>query len=222
MPALLEFIARWVPELSTKHRIDGSLIPPFVPAPLRAIYELAGNWPVPSTEQWRPPKWIPGLFGPQDHLLPVDQLEVNGDRFTFIHENQGVWSCETRAGEADPPVYSDASSDGSDDGMREVCTSLSHFLTTFCLRELVLGSRNLFCVDSEPRSPGELVERDVNSLWLNGMYVYEGVKFSFFLCERDLMIMSDGTGPPGDYWLAYNKEDCSGLLSRKHDIRRIH
>jgi hypothetical protein len=106
--------------------------------------------------------------------------------------------------------------------MHEVCSSLSHFLTTFCLRELVLGSRNLFCVDSEPCEPSDLVEGDVKPLWLDGMYVYTGVKFSFNLCERDLMILSDGTGPPGDYWLAYNQEECSSLLSTKHAIRRIH
>jgi hypothetical protein len=223
IPALLQFIAAWVPDLSAKHRIAPSLIPAFVPPPLRAIYELAGNWRVPYTEQWRPPRWIPGLFGTQDQLLPLDQLVVTGDRFTFIYENQGVWSCETIIKEDDPPVFSDASSfDGSDEGMREVCPSLSHFLTTFCLHELAFGSQNLFCVDSEPQNPGELVKGDLAPLWLDGMYAYKGAKYSFFLCERDLMIMSTGMGPPGDYWLAYNKQDASDLLGTGHEIRRIH
>jgi hypothetical protein len=141
IPVLLEFIATWVPDLLPEHRVAASEIPGFVPAPLRAVYEFAGNWPVPNNEQSRAPSWIPGLFGPQDQLLPLDQLVVNGDRFTFIHENQGVWSCETQINEADPPVFSDASAlDGSDEGMREVCPSLSHFMTTFCLHELLFGS----------------------------------------------------------------------------------
>src|SRR5688572_25116162 len=110
IPVLLEFIRTWVPDLSAKHRVAPSLIPPFVPPPLRAIYELAGNWPVPYTEQWQAPTWIPALFGTQDQLLPLDQLVVKGDRFTFIHENQGVWRCETKANAVDPPVFSDASS----------------------------------------------------------------------------------------------------------------
>jgi hypothetical protein len=156
--ALLEFIATWVPDLSAKHGVAPSSIPPFVPPPLRAIYELAGNWPVPYSEQWRRPKWVPGLFGTQDRLLPLDQLVVKDGRFTFIHENQGNWSCETLINQDDPPVFSDASSfDDSIDGMREVCPSLSHFLTTFCLHELAFGSQNLFSVDSEPKNLGDLV-----------------------------------------------------------------
>ena len=92
IPALLKFIATWVPDLSKNHRIAPSVIPQFVPAPLRSIYELGGSWPVPYSEQWRSPKWTAGLFGTQDRLLPLDQLVVNRDRFTFIQENQGVWS----------------------------------------------------------------------------------------------------------------------------------
>ena len=68
----------------------------------------------------------------------------------------------------------------------------------------------------------ELVKGEVNPLWLDGMYVCKGITFSFFLCERDLMIMSHGTGTPGDYWLACNQAECSRLLGRRHEIRRIH
>jgi hypothetical protein len=152
----------------------------------------------------------------------LDQLVVKGDRFTIIHENQGVWSCETRINQDDPPVFSDAfAMDGSDEGMRQVCPALSHFLTTLCLHELALGSQNLLCVDSEPESPGELVQGDLRALWLDGVYAYKGAKYSFFLCDRDLMIMSAGMGTPGDYWLAYNKEEGSKLLGKKHQIQRI-
>jgi hypothetical protein len=223
IPALLELITAWVPDLSPKHRTAASSIPAFIPPPLRSIYELAGNWPIPYTEQWRPPRFIAGLFGTQDYLLPLDQLLVKGDRFRFIHENQGVWSCETLINEDDPPVFSDAVAiDYSDEGMREVCPSLSHFLITFCLQELAFGSQNLFCVDSEPKNPGELVKVDLKPLWLDGMYAYKGAKYSFWLCDRDLMIMSTSMATPGDYWLAYNKEEASKLLGTKHEIRRIH
>jgi hypothetical protein len=223
IPALLEFIATWVTDLSAKHRVATSLIPPFVPPPLRAIYELAGNHPVPYTEQWRAPKWIPGLFGTQDRLLPLDQLVVKDGRFTFVHENQGVWWCETLINQDDPPVFSNASSlDGSDEGMREVCPSLSHFLTTFCLHELSFGSKHLFCVDSEPQDARELVTGNLEPLWLDGTYAYKGAKYSFLLCERDLLIMSTGMGPPGDCWLGYNKEEASKLLGARHEIRQIH
>jgi hypothetical protein len=223
MPALLHFVATWVPDLLPNHGIAASTIPTFIPPPLREIYKTTGNWPVPNAEQWRPPTWHSGLFGTQDRLLPLDQLVVKGNRFTFIHENQGVWTCETFINEADPPVFSDASSfDDSEEGMREVCPYLSHFLSTFCLHELLFGSKNLFCVDSEPGNPRELVTRDIEPLWLDGMYAYSGAKYSFFLCDRNVMIMHAPWGPPSEYWLAYNNEEAAQLLDTKHEIRRIH
>ena len=220
---LLSFISSWVPDLSARHSIDGSLIPSFVPPPLRSIYELAGNYPVPYSQQWRKPRWVPGLFGTQDMLLPLDQLVLKKDRFAFIRENQSVWTCETLANEADPPVFSDASAmDGSSgEAMREVSPSLSHFLTTFCLHELAFGSQNLYCVDTEGNRPSEFVRGEIQDLWLDGMYAYKGVTYSFFLCDNDVMIMHT---PMGDdtFWLAYNKDDAAKHLKTSPGIRRIH
>ncbi|NET32779.1 MAG: hypothetical protein F6K19_12320 [Cyanothece sp. SIO1E1] len=120
--ALLKLIDLWVSDLLSQHRMDVASIPDFVPPSLRAIYEFAGNYPIPSAKQWRRPNWTYGLFGPQDQLLPVDQLELVNDRFRFIHENQGVWYCETLANQEDPPVYSDALAyEHGDDKFRQVC-----------------------------------------------------------------------------------------------------
>lgn len=223
IPGLLDFIRAWVPDLSTKHQVPSSSIPDFVPSPLRAIYELTGNWPVPYGEQWRAPEWTSGLFGTQDRLLPLDQLEVRGDRFTFIHENQYVWTCETRILEEDPPVYSDAASfDGSGDGMREVCPSLAHFLTTFCLHELTFGSMNLYSTDANPAKPGDLVKAPIKELWTGGMYAYKGAKFSFYLCEGRLLIMNTGMGTDGDYWIAFNQDEDVRLLDESQGLSQIH
>jgi hypothetical protein len=219
---LLKFILAWVPDLRPEHRIPASSIPAFVPPPLRSIYELTGNYPIPYLQQWRSPRWIPGLFGKQDFLLPLDQLKVEHNRFRFVHENQGGWCCESLANANDPPVFSDAcSADGSANEMREVCPTLSHFLTTFCLQELAFGSRHLFCVDSKPARACELVKTGINELWANGMYVYEGAIHSFYLCGDDLLIMNTSSKHDGEYWLACNEEPFE-LFDRKHDIRRIH
>ena len=208
----------WVPDLSPMHRIEASLIPRFIPPPLRSIYEIAGNWPVPFTEQWRRPNWTPGLFGTQDQLLPMDKLKANGERFTFLHENQ-VWSCETLFDKEDPPVYSDSLAfEGGDDNMREVCSSLSHFLTTFCLQELAFGSRNLFCIDSEIRAPEDLVTGDLESVWVKGVYVFKEPTHSFYLCDSRLIVMDTG----GGYWIAYNEAASSELVNKSLKIRRIH
>lgn len=217
---LLDFIAGWVPELSTKHRVEPSLIPSFVPPPLRAIYELTGNYPVPYDEPWRPGMRISRLFATEDWLLPFHQLVVRGDRFTFIEENQNVWSCETLINKDDPPVFS-SSCDDSGTEIREVCPSLSHFLTTFCLRELVFGSQNLLWLESGPANPGELVKGDLVPLWLDGKYSYEA-KDSFFLCGRNLMVMSGSWCGRAACWLAYNRKEASKLLRARRKAHRIH
>lgn len=219
--SLLEFIAAWVPDLSPAHRMDASSVPEFIPPPLRAIYEFAGNYPIPNAEQWRQPRWQPGLFGPQDQLLPTDQLELADDRFRFIHENQGVWYCETIANQSDPPVYSDATAydHGEPEGtMRSVCATLSHFLTTFCLQEVFFGSRHLFCIDSEVNTPNDLVTDTLTDMWVNGIYVYNQPTHSFYLCGNGLFIMDTG----GSFWLAYNDDRYASFISETNDIRRIH
>lgn len=219
IPALLEFTVRWVPDLSPEHRIEPSLIPKFIPPPLRAIYEVTGNWPVPYTEQWRKPNWIHGLFGPQDQLLPMHKLEPKDGRFTFLQENQYVWTCETLIDAEDPPVYSDAMAyETGTEEMQEVCGSLSHFLTTYCLQELVFGSRHLFCVDSKPTAPEELVKTNLQSLWEQGVYVRKEPSHSFYICDERVIVMNTW----GDYWIASN-EACAELVDvSKHKIRRIH
>lgn len=217
VPGLLKLIAEWVPDLQPRHRVLPSDIPSFVPAPLRAIYELAGNYPVPFTEQWRRPNWMAGLFGIQDQLLPIDQLEVVGGRFRFIHENQGVWHCETLTNESDPPVYSDSRAyEYGDNEFREVCPTLSHFLTTYCLQELVFGSQYLLCVDSEVEAPGDLVVDSLCEVWVKGLYVYGEPTHSFYLCHGKLFVMETGS-----YWLATNDESQLTLISERHMTRRI-
>ena len=220
IPTLLKFMVEWVPGLSPSHRIEPSLIPKFVPGPLRAIYEVTGNWPVPYTEQWRAPNWKCGLFGRQDKLLPIDQLEPKDGRFTFLHENQYVWTCDTLIDSDDPPVYSNSMADESGpEEMQEVCGSLSHFLTTYCLQELAFGSKHLFCVDSEPSGPEEVVKGDLEPLWEKGVYVRKEPSHSFYVCNERLIVMSAW----GDYWIAYNDSECTELINdSEHEIRRIH
>ncbi len=221
IPELLKFIDSWVPDLWPTHRMDAASIPSFIPPPLKAIYEFAGNYPIPNSQQWRPPNWTCGLFGSQDQLLPIDQLQHKGDRFRFIHENQGVWYCETEANAADPPIYSDSTAydHGEPEGtMRVVCPSLSHFLTTFCLQEVFFGSQHLFCIDSEVAAPADLVTDEVTDVWVNGVYVYNEPTHSFYLCGQGLFVMDTG----GDFWLAYNDDCYEELINKGNEVRRIH
>jgi hypothetical protein len=210
IPELTRLIALWVPDLSAKHRIAEELIPGFVPPPLRAIYEFAGNYPISYDEQWRQPRWTPGLFGPQDRLLPPDQLDLAGDRFRFIIENQGCWLCETVGGHDDPPVYLDSlAGNGETGNTKQICSSLSHFLTTFCLQELVFGSKYLICVDREELQVQQLVSHELTEVWIDGIYVYEQPTHSFYLCDRGLLVMDMGSGGK---WLAFNDESYRSLI----------
>ncbi len=221
IPELLEFIDAWVADLTPDHRMESSAIPDFIPTPLRLVYEFTGNYPVPNDQQWRAPNWQCGLFGPQDQLLPIDQLEQNGSRFRFIDENQGVWSCETECDADDPPVFCDSTAydHGEPEGtMRIVCSSLSHFLTTFCLQEVFFGTHNLFFIDSDVASPQQLVTSDVAPLWVDGRYVWAQPTHSFYTCERGILIMDIG----GSFWLAYNDRRFAEFINSSNDVRRIH
>jgi hypothetical protein len=147
---------------------------------------------------------------------------VEDDRLRFIQENQNVSTCETRPNEPDPPVFSDAISyDGSGEGMHEVCPSLSHFLTTFCLQELVFGAKHLSYVDTEIKDPCELVEWVLQPIWLDGMYVYRGATSSFFLCGPDLILMHTKKLPPVSCWLASNERAAASLFKAGQKIERI-
>ncbi|MEO1353640.1 MAG: hypothetical protein AAFW84_33625 [Cyanobacteria bacterium J06635_15] len=219
IPALLEFIDSWVPDLSSKHQMAEADIPGFIPSPLREIYKFAGNYPVLNTQQLRSPNWDCGLFGPQDKLLAVDQLEITGNRFRFIHENQNVWLCETLINQEDPPVYSNSLAyEFGDDKFREVCSSLSHFLTTFCLQEVFFGSRHLFCIDSDISTPKDLVNDILTDVWINGVYAYGKPTHSFYLCHQGLFIME----AHNSFWVACNDDGYTSLLSGANDVRQIH
>ncbi len=216
IPALLKLIAELVPDLQPHHGVKSADIPTFVPPSLRTIYELAGNYPVPFSQQFRSPSWKYGLFGSQDQLLPPDQLEIVGNRFRFIHENQGVWYCDTIPNEIDPPVFSDSRAYEFDDSeFREVCPTLSHFLTTYCLQELVFNSQHLFCVDSEVETVRDLVVGELSDVWVEGLYVYGEPTHSFYRCNG-LWVMDTG-----GYWLAANDESQLNQISDRHQIRRL-
>ncbi|MHC5539153.1 hypothetical protein ACYOEI_13125 [Singulisphaera rosea] len=131
-------------------------------------------------------------FATQDSLVPLSQLEVDDGMITFLWENQGNWSCRCRTGKGDPPVFSDAPDLDSDEeeGFVEVCDSLDHFLSTFCLQEAVLGCPHIFSAE-----PGATLDRvpGLEPLWLDGKYVFEGPTHNVFAIKNvDLLILAHG------------------------------
>jgi hypothetical protein len=110
-----------------------------LPEPLRRLYAVAGRWPMADKYGNR---HIGRLFSAQDALRPLSRLETSDDgKLIFIDENQGVWTVATLPEGNDPPVWVEDSLEGYGTGRwGKVAESLSEFLVTFCLQELVFGS----------------------------------------------------------------------------------
>jgi hypothetical protein len=198
MPSLLAFISRWVPDLGPEHRLAREKIPEFVPEPLRQLYELTGNYP--------------GLFYAQDQLISPDHLRLADGRLAFVWENQGLWTCETLPGLDDPPVF--RQDWVGEPNLVEVDASLSRFLATFCLQELVLGAEHLFESDGGEH-PEALVTAGLSDLWVGGRYAW-GASRSFFLCTDALIMAGDGY-----LWLGFNDDGCERVLATDTKLKRV-
>ena len=129
-----------------------------LPTPLRWLYGFAGEWR--SDNNWE------SLFAFQDVLLPFECLSLEHGKLVFVVENQAVWRAGTLPDGDDPPVWIQV----PDEPWQKLCDSLTHFLLTFCLHEMVLGSRYIGSGDN-------LVETFSNAgchispIWLDGPYV---------------------------------------------------
>lgn len=188
MSALFEFVNLWAgprqPEFGeTAERLATHQLP----VPLAQLYEFAGRWPRKGQTIGEGFRWH--LFAEQDALLPLDDLQLteNG-KLIFLSENQGVWDCRTLCEGDDPPVW--CRGERVENGVwvsseKSVCGSLSKFLVSFVLQELVLGSPTW--ADSE-----RLEEHFLNDIenaipvWLNGPYV-DGPRHCIYLWNNVLV-----------------------------------
>ena len=214
---LREFLEEWLGTLPPEYGIPIEDIPGYVPRPLRELYSFAGQCPHQSEDDDRSSQAgrQPQIFQVQDYLYGIDDLEQKGERLAFLRENQDGWTCETLISQDDPPVYSDIDylSDITAKEPKEVCPRLSHFLTTFCLQELVLGSKYL--IDSEYEPPESLVKEPIRPVWLNGVYAYKKPTHSFYICQQKLLIMD----VCGTIYLAYNDASAISLIVNNEQIR---
>lgn len=210
---LVKFVHFYVRENKEKYKIPFDRIPDYLPRELKVIYHEFGNFP----SHRQPAAAMPTLplndddtsqlFHNQDSLVYFQHLKEEGNRVVFAWENQGVWEVETETYNDDPPVYSDAHlnwSDEIDERKIKICERLSHFLATFCLHELVFGSKNLYSiVDDYNRDDFDRLMEKSKSVWLDGIYVWRDNRLSFYLTEDDiLMLVSDGKLS----WVGSNEE----------------
>lgn len=190
MERLKAFICKWAGPSRPEYGLRREEIPTDLPAVLQDFYGFAGKWPNPSFAADSYPVGLrPKLFEAQDIWLEAAELKRKDGKITFLLENQGSWSCEVDAGRDDSPVYSDAARLWEEDLEHSeiVCSSLAHFMTTFCLQELVFGSRHFGKLQG---SLDPTVFRDtLYPIWLDGYYVFKEPSHSFYLCGESLLIM---------------------------------
>jgi hypothetical protein len=207
------FIEKWAGDALLEYGLSEDEVPNYLPNPLREVYLFAGNW-VQQREndnknfmQGKQPR----IFQEQDCLLGIENLKRKNGRITFLIENQGTWTCEVDENNDESPVYCDSLEvyDSYLEGHQIICKSLSHFLVTFCLQELVMGSKYVGIIEAE--SEEELVKSDLQALWLNGFYVFKEPTHSFYICDNRLLIMK----VYGEFWCACNEENALSLLKNR-------
>jgi hypothetical protein len=171
MERLCAFIEFWLGPRRPEYGEDpAALASAELPEPLRILLAFAGRWP---GRGGTAPGCVAAI-STQDSLLSLDRMELTADgKLLFLTENQGVWRCLTSPVGDDPSVWcvGDAfySEDESLDGVGLVCQSLSRFLVTFTLQELMFGSTKCIVderIDELYRASGGGIP-----LWLDGRFV---------------------------------------------------
>lgn len=204
---LKQFHCHWLDDPS----LDPALIPAGLPDGLATIYRELGA--LVEIEQ------NPSPFATQDALMPVSRLKRVGGMVEFAWENQGNWSARCPVGQTDPPVYSNAADswDTVQRGFVAVCESLNHFLTTLCLQEAVMSSRNLVALHTD-RSPDQVLTTRLQPLWLNGYYVAGEPDHQFFVSpEHDVLVM-DWAG----VWVGSPVHRVTGLVTQGMKAQVLH
>ena len=163
-----------------------------LPEPLHWLYSYAGEWPSAN--------WWESLFANQDILLPFESLQMEDGKLVFVWECQGVWWVGTLPEGDDPPVWVR----DEDHPWQKLCDSLTEFLVTFCLHEIVFGlphrttSENI--LDRFDRE-----DCHISPLWLNGPYVGDCRgevcdPTSFHIVDAQFLVMDN-------YWCATMAEE---------------
>ncbi|MCQ4087048.1 hypothetical protein [Saccharibacillus sp. JS10] len=218
MERLKAFICKWAGPSRPEYGVRSDSLPSDLPAVLKDFYTFAGNWPNPAYEAALQPNGSrTKLFEAQDRWLEPQFLTRQNDRITFLLENEGQWSCEVNAGQNDSPVYSDAAMLWNDrlEESEIVCPSISHFLTTFCLQELVFGSR--YFGKLEGGLDPALFRESLHPLWLDGYYVFKEPSHSFYVCGDNLLIMDYYS----DVWYGSLEEDALSLILDPSTVKPI-
>ena len=144
MDALCRFVEFWLGQRKPEYgERPEALAKIELPMPLRRLYEWAGRWP--SFESLCETKGGVAAFSNNDFLVSLAGLQsADTGKIVFVGENQGVWNCRTLPVYGDdPPVWCFACRREKRDichSEKRVFNSLSRFLVSFVLREIIFGA----------------------------------------------------------------------------------
>lgn len=178
------FIERWHGNHHPWHGIHPDKLKQVkLPQPLKWLYGYLGNWH--GDGYWN------SVLGHQDRLLHFEELRMDNKKLFFACENQGAWTVGTETSGEDPSVWVSI-----DDGPWQLLdNSLTRFLVTFVLHELVFESRYKSSKDGliESFTDNGL---HVSPLWINHPYPH-GVggklftEVSFHIADGRYLIFND-------------------------------
>ena len=216
MDQLERFIEFWVgPRKLEFGEPEDALARIGLPGPLARLYRFAGRW---KPDGWsKDPRFPPHMFCAQDELIELAKLAPTTEgRLPFISENQNVWTCATDLLQDDPPVWIRENYESHPEWNLS-CNSLSKFLISFCLQELLFGSRFTLGGELELETIKPLLDR-AEPIWLNGPYALDN-DHTFCLMEPDLLVGRFCE----EYIVGGNTERAVVFLkSLQSAIRRIH
>ncbi|MBW3599695.1 MAG: hypothetical protein KY475_20795 [Planctomycetes bacterium] len=194
MEDLLSFTRRWC-RLESQTETPASSLPAFAPKPLIELVAGVGNCAFTPDDHWRRPGFPRGIFDVENRLLPPNQWQPCNGRMCFAAENQGLWEAFARIERADPLV--DVVYDRGTDTEEHVRGGrISHFLTTFCLNELLDGFNGY----NRKRGAGFHGAGDLNQvqakfsgsfveLWSADMFVDPDWHHRFYLLEDKALLL---------------------------------
>lgn len=184
-----------------------------MPEPLLRFYRFAGRWPGQN-----PDCPYVNRFCMQDSLCSIQAqkwaapLQVLDGHLVFVVENQGVWVAATEPAGTDPPVWVSEESSHRDPVLawRRLEKPLSHFLVSFVLQEILFE-----CALSTV--PGALARLQaagvpIHPVWIDGQYVFEDARPSFFLAGERIFVRHNPAEPDGEEWYGSSSPGDAELL----------
>jgi hypothetical protein len=206
------YLGPWRPEFGAPEDDVRSID---MPAPLQCFFRFAGRWP-----GHNPRTPFESRFCMQDTLCAIrpkqyaPDLQFMDDLLVFVWENQGVWVAATERSGSDPPVWisEDCSHRNEVKKWRRLQNPLSHFLVSFALQEVMLGSE-LLAVAPGALAIFEEVGARIQPVWIKGEYTWDIDRPSFFLIDDRFLLRHAPDVANGDDWHGCNDTERAEMLT---------